>query len=1280
MAAQDYVAVVQQLYVSYFGRPADYYGLDSFTKNLNAINAPKTFAELNAAVQGPGNEALKQLVNGFDSSDEAKALYGTDTSVIGTSKFIAAIYENVLGREADPEGLAFWVNAVATGQLSRSNAAAAITAGALANTSAQGLLDAQTVGNKLAVATNFTAAINTTSEINGFAGDEAAAAARALLAQVNNTTSPEAFQTNVEQALAAIVTGSNLGETFALTKGLDNVVGTAGNDVIIGAISSNAELNTLSSIDLINGGAGIDTLKIVHEAGAIALGNLSNVEVVEVESIGAVTIDSSAATGVTNLNVTKSVGNVNATAGATTDITVVTKENGAGSAVATTINGGDDVTVNVTDAGATSNPDTITIGGTTAAKGDVVVNATASAYDATVGAISLGAITVTGGETVTVTQKVGASTTAGTDTSATTVTQGAVTVNANASTTTITVKQDAAVTANNAAFTTGGVTETASVKFGALKSGDAVTVNGLKFTAKVDLTAAEVASAFSNLATASVIAAGDTQSAAVATKGVYTLVADTSLWTSAAAEGDTVVFTAVAEESNVTDLLPSLTNTSTNSVAPVVTTVQGKADDATNAGGVAGVAAGVVTVAGAGATVLKVVSIDGYSATGSKSTATSAALDTLNLSNGGDFELDNAAVTLALNLKAVGIAAADATDTTPAVLEDRALLNLDNAATKTLNVKSDGVNTVSLDLAGATATTTLNVSGSGLLDADDVGTDLGNVATIKVTETAGLDLGVANRTNVTSVDTTETTGTVTIGIEGNKATYAGGAGVDNVTITNAATAISKSIDLGAGDDTLDITAVTVGTPTANLEGGEGTDTLAMSAANAVALSANATFEGKIAGFEQLSIDKATTSGTINLANLDDISYVISKNSTGSTATKAVFTVTLAGAPNANDTITFAGTTYTVTGTPTPEALALQLAGQSYTGWVVKSVAGAAITFEAAVAGATAVPANSDFVFVDTGNDTATDASFTVAGTAGVGAGASAALTINNLASGGTLELTDTGSGAIVGVTGAAAGTADVLNVVVNAAGNVGTVTAANVETVNVHAENVAAGTLTVAATAATTINVDGAGDLTLGVTANTKLATVDASTATGSLTLDLTGHTGVAVTVKGGLGDDVLTASATLADLLNGGAGDDILFAGSNGAKLTGGEGNDVFVLQANSKEANTYSSITDFTAGDQLRLLDDSSAAVTGFAKLTASLNEATSVFQNFADAAIAQAAVDTAVWFSFKGNSYVVIDQDTNSTAFTNGVDSVIELVGVANLDNVSWNGTYGTIELVG
>jgi len=77
---------------------------------------------------------------------------------------------------------------------------------------------------------------------------------------------------------------------------------------------------------------------------------------------------------------------------------------------------------------------------------------------------------------------------------------------------------------------------------------------------------------------------------------------------------------------------------------------------------------------------------------------------------------------------------------------------------------------------------------------------------------------------------------------GTVTTYAGGAAVDSVTISNADTAITKAVDLGAGDDKLTLNgAGNVNSAlTATLKGGEGTDTISLSGASAEALSANST--------------------------------------------------------------------------------------------------------------------------------------------------------------------------------------------------------------------------------------------------------------------------------------------------------------------------------------------------------------------------------------------------------------------------------------------------------
>lgn len=657
------------------------------------------------------------------------------------------------------------------------------------------------------------------------------------------------------------------GDTYTLTKGLDNVPGTSGNDTIVGSIDSgNAELNTISPIDVINGGKGIDTFKIAA-ATAIAttdLPTISNVEIIEISANKTVAVDASGVEGLTNLNLVKAgaTSAVSLTAATSTDINVTMKAVGAGVDVA----GGKNVTVKLTDVADAADVVKVGVGASVDPAGDVAVTVTGKAYTTATTPTSLGDIEVTGGKTITVTQKAAADTSAAAaDKSAVTITQGDVTIIGNADTTTVSVKQDAEVAADNAADTTGGVTETASVKFGALKQGDALEVAGLTFTAAVDMSAADVANAFANLTRASAYAApasilaGDTQSGGAAGKGTYTGVA--TGWISGAANGDTVVFTSTTANSGVGDLSPLLTNPSGNSGTPVVTTTPGKAHDAGAAGGVMGVTAGAVSITDAAAAI-KTITIDGVGAAGASTTATSV-LETLNLSNvagGATVTVADTAATAALNLEKVGTSTADAAVTI-------------TTAPTTLNVKSTGNNYVGLT---AALTETLNVSGTGVLDID--ANDLAALKTVKVTETAGLKLNAGVADTVTSVDTTGTTGAVTVTIDSTNATYAGGAGKDSVTLSNT-TAATKVIDLGAGDDTLKLANNTTAVPTVEVKGGEGTDTLSMTTASAVSFGGATTFAGKISGFERLTINDSAATAAVNVENLG-FNYVTTAGSAG----------------------------------------------------------------------------------------------------------------------------------------------------------------------------------------------------------------------------------------------------------------------------------------------------------------------------------------------------------------------------------------------------------------
>lgn len=1249
-------ALVQKLYVAYYGRPADPVGLEAWALTVDANNGQVSTA----------------IVNAFGASAESTVLFGN----MSTSQKVNAIYKQLFGRDAEPAGLLAWVTAIDGGRVSAAGAALEILNGATGD-------DKTTINNKLSAAADFTAALDTTAEIIAYSGDTVANAARSFLAGVT-TAAPSTDAVNT--AVASVINAGAGGNTFTLTTGTDTFTGTSGNDTFdapVGLVLNSTtglmvSTDTMQNVDVLKGGAGIDTLNLTT-AGTVALPSLDSIDSIEIinaQSLAALTINTSAVAGVTNLNVIKAAGAVAATAAATTDVGVSVKGI-AGTTVR--VDGGKDVTINTTDAAAT-----IDAGAAGAdVTGAVTITATGAKAANANAAVSLGNISVGGGTTVNVTQKA-TSDASGLVAGAapTTHTQGNVTVTAGATTTAVTLKQDAAVTSASTAAVT-GVTEVASVKFTKLDAGESVTISGLTFTAATgkNLTADQVAQAFANLSSSAIkptqitgtpaTATGDTQGSGANANGTFTgtLVAG---WTSGAATGDTVVFTGKANTA-MTDLAPL-------AKATVTTTTQGVT--AVTAQNTLGVTNGTVTIAGAAA--LKTVTVDGYAASTNLAGitgGTNTALDTISLANGAGFEIDSAAATLGLTLTNVN----GTVDV--------------QAGTKTLNAAvSHAKATDATKLVSASAET-VNVSGTGNVEGT-TGAGAGNLAAATAINTSGMTAGKA---------------TFTIA-NGTTTSYTGGAGVDNVTVTNGNVAITKAIDLGAGDDTLTLNGAVV-SPTATLKGGDGIDTIAMNGASAESLSANSTFAGKIEGFEKLSItDKVTVARTVNMANMDGITYVVSNNTTNvaAAATASTFTVDLTGSTvKSTDTVAFNGDSLTASAGLTPAQLALALAGLSYTDWNVKSVAGNVITFEAKNAGvpgtgsAPALPTAPVFTYTDGGSTGGAIGAQTLATTAGAAAGTSPALTIDKMANNGTLELVDGGDGVVVKMADAT-GSTDSFNIVTKVAGDLGfgTVDVAGVETLKLNAVDTAPGTaaaptintasLTVKADKATSLTIEGNSNVTLTLDATTtKLATIDAGTLTGNLIAG-NSHAGVntiAMTITGGKGADQLKASVgtnAKADVLNGGDGNDTLYAGSNGAKLSGGDGNDLFIVTANSatvgnKESNTYSEILDFKAGDLLQLQASDTAGnaaidVTAFTKLAASLNESTAVFSDFVNAAIKEAGAGAATWFNFKGDAYVVVDSHTNSTGdvFINGEDLVVKLTGI-NGDNLSWNSNFATVALV-
>lgn len=1196
MASQQFL---QQAYLAYFGRPGDVLGM-AYYKNA-------TEAEVKAA---------------FSASPESQAFFGKMS--IGDQ--INTIYKNLFNRDAEPAGLVYWADEIGSGRLSLADAAMGILAGAQND-------DKVAVTNKLAASAAFTAALDTSVEVRGYAGNAAIEPARAFLAAVDATAaSLTAATAGVDAAVLSVTDAGRMvaGQTFMLTAGVDAIVGTSNNDVINGTLeaASNAD-GTFKSIDAINGGAGTDTLAVVDATGGLALPslvNVTNVEILSLRSAGAltattastvafetVTATQSAAATITanaasNVNVSGATGAItvnggkdivvnDATADEAVSVGVTTASKGSVSVTDTkvgtgliTVEGGTNVTVvasGVTiaaadnfDADSSAGLDTkaaVVVGHVTAASGTANVSSAGAAITAATATSTLGAIEVNAKGNVTVTQAAtsDAAAAAADTASVATITQGAVKVVTGADATTVSVVQSAAATANDAVKAVAGVKETQVLTFAAHTAANATTIiGGLTFTAAKALTAAEVAAAFANLTK------GATAGSAPASNGSYSGTF-TSDWTSGDVSTASVTFTAVAASgSSVIGSLGSASGT----VAPTIGTNTAGVTEVLAETGKLGVVAGAVTVIGAitGADVLSTVNLNSYGT----STVESDALTTLNLSN--------SAGGLTVTTASKGSITANLDKVTGTISVDGG-----TATITELTINASGTKSASAVTADVAKTVTINAA----VDLDLTNSSFDAATKMVVTGAGKVTLDGDHTTSVlAAVDASAATGTVDASRVALTAAgiYTGGSGADTFTVTASATKASTG---GAGNDVITVSSFGTG---GSVDAGEGVDTLNMAAADAATASASAgagvIFMSKATNFEKLSIG-------------------------------AVADTTSAGV----DTVT------------------VDLSALTY----------------------------SDII------------------SAGATDGDEDILALTNAASG--VNLTITAEGLFnVGVKDAATGLADVVNIFSESDGNLtlGTVTTANVETVNITANDklvdtsgafnefgVAAAdgkddtnsvqSLNLTADKATTVNVSGSADLTVDLVSSSAVTVVNASAMTGKFTLIADGKS-TGTTVTGGTGNDTLTGSGN-ADVLIGGAGDDRIVADTL-TTMTGGEGKDTFVMKG-AVAATAFSTITDLSAGDTI----DLNNAVATFSTTKLSL-VSTATFADYLAAAVGEktagATTENAEWFQFNGNTYIVIDgfvSTADTAGYTATEDSVIEITGLVDLSKAVFSSTAETLTIV-
>jgi hypothetical protein len=179
MAAATYFDQVQQLYIAYFGRPADPVGQAYWAAQIDAAKG-----------------SIAAVIAGFSASTESTALFGGSTS---TQK-VTAIYQNAFGRLPEAAGLAYWVAQLESGKVTQAQASWTIQQSA-------GVGDATAVANKLAAAKAFTAQIDTAAELSGYSGAVPAASARSFLTQVD--ASPASLANALSSADFALATATN---------------------------------------------------------------------------------------------------------------------------------------------------------------------------------------------------------------------------------------------------------------------------------------------------------------------------------------------------------------------------------------------------------------------------------------------------------------------------------------------------------------------------------------------------------------------------------------------------------------------------------------------------------------------------------------------------------------------------------------------------------------------------------------------------------------------------------------------------------------------------------------------------------------------------------------------------------------------------------------------------------------------------------------------------------------------------------------------------------------
>ena len=219
MATEVTKEQITELYIAYYDRAPDSTGLDYW------INSTQT---------------IEQMAQSFAQQDETKAKY-PDT--LSTTDYVNTIYQNVYNREADATGLAYWVNALDSGLVSRGDMIIAIVNGATGD-------DQKVLDNKVVVGIEYAGA--------GLDNYDNAVS-------IMDSISSDPY--TVVSAIDQINEWSNVGDGVNFTEDRDTLVGTDADDTFEGVVDGTTADNkdTYQGFDGVHGGDGTDTLHITSK-------------------------------------------------------------------------------------------------------------------------------------------------------------------------------------------------------------------------------------------------------------------------------------------------------------------------------------------------------------------------------------------------------------------------------------------------------------------------------------------------------------------------------------------------------------------------------------------------------------------------------------------------------------------------------------------------------------------------------------------------------------------------------------------------------------------------------------------------------------------------------------------------------------------------------------------------------------------------------------------------------------------------------------------------------